>query len=60
MSFNRVSLAMEAQRGDPYNTAVSLKTPKAMLLRSAVVLASEIPDAVIVAFTKKRLYPHKC
>tara|TARA_B110000037_G_scaffold222271_2_gene296444 strand:+ start:45629 stop:47047 length:1419 start_codon:yes stop_codon:yes gene_type:complete len=55
--FNRVSLAMEGQRGDPYNTAVSLKTPKAMLLRSAVVLASEIPDAVIVAFTKSGYIP---
>lgn len=49
---NRVITAMEQQNTQPYNTEVRLKTPKALLLRSAALLADEIENAAILAFTR--------
>ncbi|MCD8481515.1 MAG: hypothetical protein LR015_01860 [Verrucomicrobia bacterium] len=43
---------MEQQTTQPYNTEVRLKTPKALLLRSAALLADEIENAAILAFTR--------
>jgi pyruvate kinase len=49
---NRIISAMENQTGPLYNTDLTLRTPKGLMLRSAVTLASEIEGAAIVAFTK--------
>lgn len=49
---NRIIVAMEAERGILYNQDLVLKTPKALMLRSAVSLASEIENAAILAFTR--------
>lgn len=49
---NRIIGAMEGQEGPLYNDALVLKTPKALMLRSAVSLAAEIENAAILAFTR--------
>lgn len=49
---NRIIGAMEHQNGPLYNQELSLRTPKALMLRSAVTLAAEIEGSAIVAFTK--------
>jgi len=49
---NRIIGAMEGAQGDLYNKSITLKTPKALMLRSAVTLAAEIPNSAIIAFTR--------
>lgn len=49
---NRIIGAMEGQEGAPFNKQIKLKTPKALMLRSAVFLASEIENSAIVVFTR--------
>lgn len=49
---NRIISSIEKQPGPSYNNLVSLKTPKALVLRSAVILGDEIEDSAILAFTR--------
>ncbi len=49
---NRIIGAMEGANAELYNKSIPLKTPKALMLRSAVTLASEIENAAIIAFTR--------
>ena len=50
---DRIIRATEGQSDRPYNTTVRLRTPKGLLLRSAVILSDELEDAAILAFTKR-------
>lgn len=49
---NRIALTMEEQQTKPYNTDLKLKTAKALMLRSAVMLCDEIDGAGLVIFTR--------
>lgn len=49
---NRIIGSMEKQDGPPYNAEMKLKTPKALMLRSAVMLASEIKNSALVVFSR--------
>jgi pyruvate kinase len=53
----RVAGRVEKSATKGYNEALSLKTNKERLLRSAVVLAQEIGDAGVVVFTKNGFLP---
>lgn len=49
---NRIINAIEGQDGPAYNQLIKLKTPKALMLRSAAILAGEISNSAIVVFTR--------
>ncbi|MFW6353255.1 MAG: pyruvate kinase [Verrucomicrobiota bacterium] len=48
---NRIIYSMEGEGGDEYNDAITLKTPKARMLKAAVVLAGSLEKSAIVAFS---------
>lgn len=50
---DRIIRATEEQSDRPFNTTVRLRTPKGLLLRSAVILSDELENAAILAFTKR-------
>lgn len=49
---NRIIGSMEGQEGEAYNKNIKLKTPKALMLRSAVILSSEIRNSAILVFSR--------
>lgn len=49
---NRIICSMEGQGGSHYNANIKLKTPKALMLRSAVILSAEIENSAILAFSR--------
>ncbi len=50
---NRIIVAMEDQTERPYNDTLRLRTPKALMLRSAVILGDEVEGSAILAFTRR-------
>ena len=54
---NRIIGSIEGEPGDAYNRAIKLKTPKALMLRSAVILSSEIRNSAIIVFTRSGYMP---
>lgn len=50
--FNRVCRSIESTFEEGHNKTVKLRTPKAKMLRSAVVLAEELGGAGILVFTR--------
>ncbi|MFO7725005.1 MAG: pyruvate kinase [Oceanipulchritudo sp.] len=49
---NRIILSIESQAERRTNDAISLKTPKDLLLKSAIMLSDEIPHCGITVFTR--------
>jgi pyruvate kinase len=49
---NRIIFATESVKDRGYNQTIQLRTPKALLLRSAVILSDELKDCAIMVFTR--------
>lgn len=49
---NNIILSIEKQADRKYNTQFKLKTPKALMLRSATIFSDELKDAAILVFTR--------
>jgi pyruvate kinase len=49
---NRITSSIERQDGPPFNQLIKLKTPKALMLRSAVILSAEVANSAILVFTR--------
>jgi pyruvate kinase len=49
---NRIILSTEGVNERPFNTTVELRTPKTLLLRSAVIFSEELKDSVLLVFTR--------
>lgn len=49
---NRIIGTIEAQSERKTNDTLPLKTPKALMLKSAVILSDELPHSAIVVFTR--------
>lgn len=49
---NRIIRSTEESSGKTFNRTIELRTPKALMLRSALILASEMKDAALVVFTR--------
>jgi pyruvate kinase len=49
---NKVIRATEANSEKPFNNTIQLRTPKALMLRSALILSDEMKDSALVVFTR--------
>ncbi len=49
---NRIIRSVEVQAERPFNDTLPLKTPKALMLKAAAILADELPNCAILVFTR--------